>query len=124
MGAALGLAAVGLLHVNNYQDSAADRARGVRTLALALGDRGSRAYLVAVYALAFATWAVAATLSALPLWLAFLPAVAALPAAGLVRRLLTAPDPATLVPARMQAAATHLVFGVLICLALGLSMAL
>ncbi len=124
MGAALGFAAVGLLHVNNFQDGAADRARGVRTLALALGDGGSRAYLIAVYALAFATWAVAASLSALPLWLAPLPALAAIPAVGLVRRLLAAPDPAAFVPARMQAAATHLVFGVLICLALGVAMAI
>jgi len=122
MGAALGLAAVGLLHVNNFQDAAADKARGVNTLALALGQGGSRVYLVALYVAAIATWVTAAALAALPVWVIALPVIAALPATALVRSLLKAEDPTTITPARLQAAATHLIFGALMCVALGLQL--
>lgn len=55
LGLVVGFAAVGILHVNNWQDRESDARRGVRTMALWLGDGGSWSYAVAVYALAYAS---------------------------------------------------------------------
>lgn len=119
IGLALGFAAVGLLHVNNFQDMAVDRSRAVSTLALKLGATGSRVYLVAVYVFAFAAWIVGAALAGLPVWAVVVPVLAALPVARLVRGLLSASDPTMLRDARMHAAQAHLLFGVVICGVLG-----
>lgn len=54
LGLYFGLAAVGILHVNNLQDAALDKARGVRTVAQLLGKVGSRGYLVLLYVVALA----------------------------------------------------------------------
>jgi 1,4-dihydroxy-2-naphthoate octaprenyltransferase len=121
VGLALGLAAVGLLHVNNFQDMRIDRQREVTTLALRLGQRGSRVYLVAIYALAFAAWPVSVAIAGWPWWVAFVPAPAVVPVVRLVRALVTTPTPETLTDARMRAAQAHLLYGLAICLGLGLA---
>ena len=55
LGLVVGFGAVGILHVNNWQDRESDARRGVRTMALWLGEGGSWSYAVAVYALAYAS---------------------------------------------------------------------
>jgi 1,4-dihydroxy-2-naphthoate octaprenyltransferase len=123
-GLALGLAAVGLLHVNNYQDMDLDAARDAKTLARVLGKRGSQAYLVAVYALAFGAWGVAIAVAAIPTPLLALPFIAAIPVTLLCARLLAAKDPAALRLARVDAAKAHLAMGALASLALALALTL
>jgi 1,4-dihydroxy-2-naphthoate octaprenyltransferase len=127
LGGALGLYAVGILHVNNLQDVDADRASGAVTLAQRLGSVGSRVYLVALYGLGLGAWVVAALAAGLPVWLAIAPAALALvPTAALVREVLTggdlqAPRYALL---RIRAAQAHLLFGLLCIAALGVAIAL
>lgn len=129
LGFAFGLAAVGILHVNNLQDMDVDRASGARTVALALGARGSLLYLVAVYALALAVWPVAALAKGLPLPAALVPLVATLPIAALVSRLWRASrlpgglqSPA-LALVRVDAAKAHLALGASIAAGLAISLA-
>jgi 1,4-dihydroxy-2-naphthoate octaprenyltransferase len=123
-GLALGLAAVGLLHVNNFQDMTLDAARRARTLAHLLGPRGSRVYLVAVYALAFVAWTVAYVSAARTTHLLALPFIAVIPVAVLCGRLLAAQDPTALRMARVDAAKVHLAMGALAVLGLGLALSL
>jgi 1,4-dihydroxy-2-naphthoate octaprenyltransferase len=76
----IGLLVVGILHANNWRDSLSDRQAGIRTVAAALGDRGSLVYyaLLIFVPFLFVTAAVGltrGTRSALPagvllIWLA------------------------------------------------------
>lgn len=132
LGLALGLAAVGILHVNNFQDMDNDRGRGVHTVALSLGVGGSRLYLVVVYVLALAIWPLSALIAGLHVAAALLPVVAALPLARLVSRLLMASrDPEhpetgltrpELALVRIDAAKAHLALGALVSLGLGVAL--
>jgi len=130
LGLAFGLAAVGILHVNNFQDVDVDRAAGAKTVALALGTRASRLYLAAVYALALVVWPLAALAAALPAPAALVPLVAAAPFAALVARIWRASrapgglqSPA-LALVRVDAAKAHLALGALIALGLAISLAI
>lgn len=128
LGLALGFAAVGLLHTNNFQDMDNDQRRGVRTLALALGVAGSRGYLIAVYALALLVWPLTALVGGLHVVAALLPLVAVVPMAQLVLRLMAASnDPRgasvglagpELALVRMDAAKVHLMLGALMSIGL------
>ena len=127
MGLAFGLAAVGILHVNNLQDMAIDAAAGARTIAQHLGAAGSRGYLVVVYALAIIAWPMAVIVSGLPWLAALVPLVAVVPIAALVTRLVRASradrltDPAFAL-ARVDAAKAHLALGALVSAGLALAL--
>ncbi len=128
VGGTFGLAAVGILHCNNLQDIAVDRSRGAATVATLLGEGVSRVYLVALYVLAFSSWGLAWALAMprLPLPALLVPAIALLPTANLLRSILTAKsmqDP-KLALVRVTAAQTHLAIGALLCIGLGISLAI
>lgn len=109
--APIGLLAVAILVANNVRDIAGDAAAGRRTLAVRLGDRGSRALYRGVVAAAFAVVAAGA---AGPLPAAALVAWAALPlAAGPLRAIGSATGPA-LVPVLLASARLHAAFGALL----------
>jgi 1,4-dihydroxy-2-naphthoate octaprenyltransferase len=127
LGAALGLAAVGILHVNNFQDIENDTRVGAYTVARFLGVRGSRVYLIGVYLGALVIWPVAAFLAGLGPVLAFVPLFGIIPAVHLVRRLLRASagsahgllrDDLRLV--RFDAAKLHLLIGASMILGLAI----
>ncbi len=132
LGLALGFAAVGILHANNFQDMDNDQSRGVRTLALVMGVAGSRGYLVAVYALALLVWPLAALLGGLHVVAALVPLIAVVPIAQLIARLISASrDPRgasvglagpELTLVRVDAAKVHLALGALMSLGLVVSM--
>ena len=113
----LGCTVTAILVANNLRDLATDRAAGKTTLAVVLGDRGTRAWyallLAAAYGVAITLWPATGAgawallpLASLPLAVAPLRAVAG----GTAGRALNA----TLV----QTARLHLVFGALLALAL------
>lgn len=123
MGLAFGLAAVGILHVNNLQDMAIDAAAGARTIALRLGAAASRGYLVVVYALAAIVWPIAAALAGLPWPAAVVPLVAIAPIAALVTRVVRASregglDQPAFALVRIDAAKVHLALGALVSVGL------
>lgn len=129
LGLAFGWAAVGILHVNNFQDMQVDAGRGARTVALALGRTGSRAYLFAVYALALASWPIVAAAIGLSWPVVIVPLVATLPVGSLLRRLLRASardldglQAPALALVRVDAAKAHLALGAAIALGLALSL--
>jgi len=130
LGIAFGFAALGILHVNNFQDMRVDAAHGAKTVALALGTGGSRAYLVIMYAIALGAWPVGAALASLPWPAVVIPLAAAIPIGSLLRRLLgatTAADASglqapTLALVRIEAAKVHLALGALISLGLIVSL--
>jgi len=80
--AALGLQAAGILTVNNIRDRDGDAAVGKRTMAVRLGPRGSRCYLLLLHLSATGSLAAAAQLAQRP-WLLLVAAVAALGGAAL-----------------------------------------
>ena len=113
----VGCTVTAILVANNLRDLATDRAAGKTTLAVVLGERGTRAWyvllLVAAYGVAIALWPTTRVepwallvLASLPFALGPLRAVAG----GTAGRALNA----TLV----QTARFHLIFGVLLALAL------
>jgi 1,4-dihydroxy-2-naphthoate octaprenyltransferase len=122
IGGFLGLAAVAILHVNNFQDMETDQARGARTVAGLLGVAGSKAYLVALYAVGLGVWTAGALgVAALPWWAAALPWAAAAVPVRLTAALLTQPVTApSLRGARWEAARSHLLLGVGACAALAI----
>lgn len=124
LGLAFGLLAVGILHTNNLQDMEADRARGAATVAGLLGESGSKAYLVLLYVLGVAAWIYTALSLHMGLFLA-VPALALVPTARLVGKVLRAPSLAApeLALLRIEAAQTHLAWGVLFIVALGTALA-
>ena len=113
----VGCTVTAILVANNLRDLATDRAAGKTTLAVVLGERGTRAWyvllLVAAYGVAIALWPATRVepwallvLASLPFAVPLLRAVAG----GTAGRALNA----TLV----QTARFHLIFGVLLALAL------
>ena len=113
----VGCTVTAILVANNLRDIATDRAAGKTTLAVVLGERGTRAWylllMVAAYGVAIALWPATGVerwallvLASLPFAVAPLRAVAS----GTAGRALNA----TLV----QTARLHLIFGVLLALAL------
>ena len=113
----VGCTVTAILVANNLRDLATDRAAGKTTLAVVLGERGTRAWyvllLLAAYGVAIALWPATGVAPWTLLVLASLPfAVAPLRAVagGTAGRALNA----TLV----QTARFHLIFGVLLALAL------
>ena len=113
----VGCTVTAILVANNLRDLATDRAAGKTTLAVVLGERGTRAWyvllLVAAYGVAIALWPATRVepwallvLASLPLAVPLLRSVAG----GTAGRALNA----TLV----QTARFHLIFGVLLALAL------
>lgn len=62
-GIGVGALACAILVANNLRDIATDREAGKRTLAVVLGDRGTRVFYLALVLVAFATAAIAAGLS-------------------------------------------------------------
>ena len=123
LGFYFGLAAVGILHVNNWQDVDADRKSGARTVAGLLGMTGSKVYLVLLYAGALAAWAWAWSQSSLPVVALLAPLLAVIPLAKLLRAVLGAGDPGAphLAMVRVQAAQLHLFLGVALCIGLGVA---
>lgn len=117
----LGFLVVDILHVNNLRDLPADRAAGITTLAIALGEDGAKrlhhAYVIAAYA---ATVALVAFAHLTP-WT--LLAFASIPAARVLSRAVDAvrrpADDPTIV---VRAARFHALFGALIIAGLALSL--
>jgi len=109
---------------NDLRDLDGDRAAGIRTSGIVLGQRAGWAVYLALLAGAFATLAVGVAVHALP-WQALL-AVGSAPLAVQVAGEATgrrAPDPAGGVLARLDArsAQVHLLFGLLLAAGLGLA---
>ncbi len=113
----VGCTVTAILVVNNLRDLATDREAGKTTLGVVLGERGTRAWylllIVAAYGVGIALWPVA-EVGAWPLLVLLSLPVALMPvraiASGVTGRALNA----TLI----QTARLHLVFGVLLALAL------
>lgn len=126
LGLFFGLAAVGILHVNNWQDAAADKKNGAVTVAVLLGPAASKVYLVLLYAAALAAWAYAWSTTQLSIVALVAPALALIPLAMLLRAVITAKDPTAprLAMVRVQAAQVHLLLGVTLCVGLGVALAL
>jgi 1,4-dihydroxy-2-naphthoate octaprenyltransferase len=123
LGMFFGLAAVGILHVNNWQDIDVDKRAGATTVASAIGGTASKIYLVLLYVGAIAAWIVVAL--ALKSWFLAVPALALVPTAMLVKDVLTATDPSApkLALVRIKAAQVHLLLGVTMCIGLGIALA-
>ncbi len=121
VGLYFGLAAVGILHANNFQDMQIDRERGAMTVAHVLRRGGSRVYFAFLYVAAFASVGVGVAMRVLPVT-AMLPIVigGAL-ATRLVLRVVRASDLGAphLRLVRIEAAQTHLALGVLFIVAQG-----
>jgi 1,4-dihydroxy-2-naphthoate octaprenyltransferase len=130
LGAAFGMAAIGILHVNNTQDIANDRKAGARTVAMALGERRSMVYLGALYLLSLVGWPVIAWTAGLPVVAALLPLISVPPALKLVRKLVQAIGTReglgapSLNLVRIEAAQVHLAFGAMVSVGLGVALAL
>jgi 1,4-dihydroxy-2-naphthoate polyprenyltransferase len=123
-GSGIGFLAVAILVANNLRDIPTDAASGKRTLAVRLGDRGSRLMYRAAVVLAFATLALGVVVgiaidgAGLPQWALF-----GLGAWVLAIRPMEAVGAATgrdLVPVLEGTAATHAAFGLLTALGLAL----
>ena len=126
LGLFFGLAAVGILHVNNWQDAQADRENGAVTVAGLLGPSSSKVYLVLLYAGALAAWAWGFSNTSLSVVALVAPALALLPLAKLIGAVVGASDPSAprLAMVRVQAAQVHLLLGVTLCIGLGVALAL
>ncbi len=129
LGMAFGFAAVGILHVNNFQDIDNDKRAGAVTVARLLGVSGSRVYLVSVYALAVSVWPIVASAEGLPLLSVLVPCLGFIPAFWLTRRLWTASRQGLeglgrpeLRLVRFDAAKVHLAIGICVSVGLGLSL--
>jgi 1,4-dihydroxy-2-naphthoate octaprenyltransferase len=116
---ALGLLAVAILIANNLRDIATDTAAGKRTLAVRIGDRGTRALYIGVVTAAFITivlgWAVGDVPSGGLLSLAAIPL-----AAGPIRAVRFARGP-ELVRVLLGTALMHAQFGLFLAIGLWLS---
>lgn len=123
LGLMLGFLAVGLLHANNLQDAAVDRARGAVTVAGLLGPRRAQAYLVTLYVVALGSWLATALLVQLPLPATLLPLAMLAPTGLMLRAVLRAPavDDPSLRTLRDRAAQLHLGWGVLAAIAFAVS---
>jgi 1,4-dihydroxy-2-naphthoate octaprenyltransferase len=118
----VGLLVVDILHINNLRDLATDRAAGITTIAIALGDAGAKRlhhfYVAAAYAVTVALVA----FSLLPPWtlLVFVSAPAAIALSRAVQSL-GAPDVDPMIV--VKTARFHALFGALLILGLLLGIA-
>lgn len=114
-GAALGMPAAAVLVVNNYRDLENDRRVGRQTFAVRFGRRASRAQYVLLMLLPFAMLPLIESIR--PWW--WLLPVAAVPyAVGLVNRFAATPPGPAFNALLAATARFHLVFGVLLCVAI------
>lgn len=116
---AVGLQATGIIAVNNLRDIATDQAAGKRTLAVRLGDRASRIYIVLLHLGATGCLALAALL--LHSWLLAIPVAVAGLGGGMLCRGLVRTQGAGLNRYLSRSAALELITG--LCLAVTLTMA-
>lgn len=114
----VGLLATALLVVNNLRDVPTDAAAGKRTLAVRMGQPGTRGLYTAIVAGAFVAVPLVAGLSGRPLAAVSLAAV--LPARRPVERVLSGATGPALVPVLVATGQVQLVFGVLFALGLWL----
>ena len=116
---AVGLQATAIIAVNNLRDIPTDTLAGKRTLAVRLGDRASRVYIVLLHVGATACLALAACL--LRSWPLSLPALVAGAGGAVLCRGLVRSQGADLNRYLSRSAALELITG--LCLALALTMA-
>ncbi len=114
----VGLLATALLVANNLRDIPGDKAAGKRTLAVRLGDRGTRALYVALVEAAFVATAIIASTERPWVVVALFAAAPALVPVTRVVRGATGPQ---LVAVLVATAATQLLFGALLATGLWLS---
>ncbi|MGC8559038.1 MAG: prenyltransferase, partial [Nitrososphaeria archaeon] len=57
--AAIGMVIVAVLHANNWRDIEDDKRAGIKTVAILLGEKGSKAYYLALIWLSYALFAFA-----------------------------------------------------------------
>jgi 1,4-dihydroxy-2-naphthoate octaprenyltransferase len=107
LGALFGAAATAILHVNNLQDSDVDRKAGAHTVALVLGETGSRIYLALLYISAALAWG---TLS-LPFTTLAIGALGFVPALRLLSRVIPTRNLSVYPLLRVEAAQAHLAIG-------------
>ena len=112
LGASCGLFAVSLLMANNLRDIPTDAESGKRTLAVRVGDRGSRALLVASVAAALLLPAIAAAAGILPR--IALAALIAAPLALAPLRVARTASGRELIPALVGLSKLYLVYGALL----------
>ena len=112
LGSSCGLFAVSLLMANNLRDIPTDAQSGKRTLAVRVGDRGSRALLVATVAAALLLPAVAAAAGILPR--IALVALVAAPLALAPLRVARTASGRELIPALVGLSKLYLVYGALL----------
>jgi 1,4-dihydroxy-2-naphthoate octaprenyltransferase len=128
LGFFFGLAAVAILHVNNWQDAEVDARSGALTVARVLGPSASKVYLVLLYAGALAGWGWAWFRAPVALHIAALvaPLLAVAPVVKMIASIVLAEDPhdASLALIRVRAAQMHLLLGVALCIGLGAAVAL
>lgn len=126
LGVFFGAAAVGILHTNNLQDIDVDRARHAVTVASVLGVPASKAYLVFLYVLTYASWVYGWSQTSLSIVALLTPLLALPPLLGLLSKVLRATDLQAkgLELIRINAAQVHLLLGVTLCIGLGVALAL
>jgi len=113
----IGLLVVDILHINNLRDLATDRAAGISTLAIALGDRGAKTLHHVYVAGAYATTLALIAAGLLPLWT--LTAFASVPAALALGRAVEGLGPSAIDPLIVvKTARFHALFGALLILGL------
>jgi 1,4-dihydroxy-2-naphthoate octaprenyltransferase len=124
VGSFFGFLATALLHVNNLQDMKLDLKRGVNTLAIRLGFKGSLRFLTLLYLLAGASLLTGVVLKELPRWALSGVFVCAILAAPWLKSLAPAlgPESSLLSQCRLKAAQIHLLSGVALILGLSLGM--
>ena len=119
----VGLLVVDILHINNLRDLATDRAAGIATIAIALGDAGAKRLHHLYVAAAYAVTVALVAFSLLPPWtlLVFASVPAALALGRAVQDLgVAGPDPMIVV----KTARFHALFGALLILGLLLGIAM
>jgi len=113
----IGLLVVDILHINNLRDLATDRAAGISTLAIALGDRGAKTLHHVYVAGAYATTLALIAAGLLPLWT--LTVFASVPAALALGRAVEGLGPSAIDPLIVvKTARFHALFGALLILGL------
>jgi 1,4-dihydroxy-2-naphthoate octaprenyltransferase len=111
----IGLLVVDILHINNLRDLATDRAAGITTIAIALGDRGAQRLHHAYVAAAYVVTAGLVAASLLSPWTLLV--FASVPAALKLGRAVQAVGPRTVDPMIVvKTARFHALFGGLLIL--------